>query len=60
MPTRDSSAHKAAKFLAENTYTQTGNPQKAAQFLLDMVEKWEPAAAYPHWCCLLPGYESTL
>ena len=36
---KDSSAHKAAKFLAENTYTQTGNPQKAAQFLLDMVEK---------------------
>ncbi|MBS5582484.1 MAG: SDR family oxidoreductase [Megasphaera sp.] len=36
---KESSAHKAAAFLAENTYTQTGDPKKAAQFLFAMVEK---------------------
>ncbi|MGI6262530.1 MAG: SDR family oxidoreductase [Succiniclasticum sp.] len=34
----NSSAHKAAQFLAQHTYSQAGDPQKAARFLLDMVE----------------------
>lgn len=34
----DNAAHKAAQFLAANTHNQSGDPQKAAQFLCQIVD----------------------